>query len=308
MSEILVSIITVNYRQAEVTNALISSLSAVRTPAFELIVVDNDSGDGEAEKVNTDPSFVRLVKSDYNRGFAGGNNLGYQAARGKYILFLNNDTEVPPDFMQGMVKLLEEDGQVGAVSPKICYYESPDIIQYAGYTRMNPLTLRMHALGFRERDQGQHELLRESPFAHGCAMMVPRKVIEDAGPMRETYFLYYEEHDWSMRIRKAGYKIMYQPASKVYHKESMTIVKDSPLKTHYINRNRILFMRYHTAGFRKLVASTYLLFVSMPKNALAFLFTGKRGHLRAYARAIWWHIRHPSIRAIEDKPMPSHQH
>ncbi len=306
MKDILVSIITVNYGQAKVTNELISSLSAVRDPAFELIVVDNDSGDAREGQINTEPSFVHLVKSDYNRGFAGGNNLGYQAARGKYILFLNNDTEVPPDFMQAMVGLLEEDGQVGAVSPKICYYDSPDTIQYAGYTRMNPFTLRMHALGFREQDQGQHEVLRETPFAHGCAMMVPRKVIADVGLMRETYFLYYEEHDWSMRIRKAGYKIMYQPASRVFHKESMTIVKESPLKTHYINRNRILFMRYHTEGFRKLVASAYLFFVSIPKNAAVFLLSGKQGHLRAFASAIWWHIRHPSIHAIQDKPMPSH--
>ena len=306
MNEVLVSIITVNYRQAEVTNALINSLSAVSDPAFELIVVDNDSGGSEPGKINTGPSFVRLVQSDYNRGFAGGNNLGYRSARGKYILFLNNDTEVPPDFMQAMLGLLEADEKVGAVSPKICYYDSPDTIQYAGYTKMNPFTLRMHALGFREQDHGQHEVLRETPFAHGCAMMVPRRVIGDVGLMRETYFLYYEEHDWSMRIRRAGYRIMYQPASRVYHKESMTIVKDSPLKTHYINRNRILFMRYHTDGFSKLVASAYLILVSIPKNTIVFLLSGKWRHMRVYASAIRWHIRHPSIHAIEDKPMPSH--
>jgi GT2 family glycosyltransferase len=231
--------------------------------------------------------------SDENLGFAGGNNLGYKHASGEYILLLNNDTEVEPDFMLPMIALLQSNPKIGAVSPKIRYFYQPDTIQYAGFSPINMFTLRMHAWGFKEKDEGQHDQIKQTDFAHGCAMMVPRRVIDQVGVMCDEYFLYYEEHDWSMRIRKAGYIIMYQPQSLVLHKESISVQKDSPLKTYYINRNRIFFMRRNFKGMKKLIPSLYLLLISIPKNFLAYLFSGKKEHLAAYRKAIAWHFSQP---------------
>ncbi len=288
----LVSIITINYKQSAVTNALLKSLDKVQQPSFEVIVVDNASGNDDYKKIDTSYAFVKLVVSDKNLGFAGGNNFGYQYAKGDYILLLNNDTEVEPDFLIPMIELLKSDPKIGAVSPKIRYFYQPDTIQYAGFSPMNTLTLRMHSWGFKEKDKGQHDQLRQTDFAHGCAMMVPRRVIEHVGIMWEDYFLYYEEHDWSKRIRAAGYRIMYQPKSLVLHKESISIQKESPLKTYYLNRNRIIFMRRNLKGLSKFIPTAYLLLISIPKNMLTFLVKGKKEHLSAYYKALIWHLSH----------------
>ncbi len=302
----LVSIITVNYNQAAVTNDLLASLNQVVSPSFEVIVVDNGSKDNDYKRIDTSYPFASLIISKVNLGFAGGNNLGVKAARGSFLLFLNNDTEVASDFLLPMIELFKKDKHVGAVSPKIRYFYQNDTIQYAGFSPMNRFTMRMHAIGFKEVDKGQHDQVRETHFAHGCAMMVPREVLEKVGPMREEYFLYYEEHDWSTRIRKAGYSIMFQPNALVLHKESVAVEKDSPLKVHYLQRNRILYMRRNIAGMAKLIPLIYLIAVSVPKNVLSYLLSGKRAYLSAYVQALRWHLTNLSLKHIEG-PMPSYK-
>lgn len=286
----LVSIVTINYRQAEVTNALLASLRAVQSPAFEVIIVDNASGKEDVIKLDLSDEYVSLIRNDKNLGFAGGNNVGIRQAKGEYILLLNNDTVVAPDFMTHMVHTFETYPKVGAVSPKIRYFDQPDTIQYAGFSEMNPFTMRMHAIGYQEKDEGQYNTPRYTPFAHGCAMMVPRAVIEEVGEMPETYFLYYEEHDWSTQIRRAGYSIYYQPDSLVLHKESISVQKNSPLKTYYLNRNRILYLRRNLRGWSRWLASLYMLFVSIPKNLLQFRMGKDNRHWKAYRDALRWHI------------------
>lgn len=286
----LVSIITINYRQAAVTNALLASLRKVCGPAFEVLIVDNASGEDDIARLDLSDDYVRLLRSDRNLGFAGGNNLGIAEAKGDFILLLNNDTEVAPDFLTHMVATFSMYPKVGAVSPKIRFFDHPDTIQYAGFTAMNPFTLRMQAVGHKEVDSGQYDLPRYTPFAHGCAMMVPRAVIEEVGNMPESYFLYYEEHDWSTQIRRAGYQIYYQPNSLVLHKESMSVQKNSPLKTYYLNRNRILYMRRNSKGLNRWLASLYMVFVSIPKHLIQFLLAKDANHWKAYRDALKWHI------------------
>lgn len=286
----LVSIITINYRQAAVTNALLASLRQVHSPSFEVLIVDNASGEDDIARLDLSDDYVRLLRSDRNLGFAGGNNLGIREAKGDFILLLNNDTEVAPDFLTHLVATFSMYPKVGAVSPKIRYFDQPDTIQYAGFTAMNPFTLRMQAIGHKEVDSGQYDLPRYTPFAHGCAMMVPRAIIEQVGIMPESYFLYYEEHDWSTQIRRAGYQIYYQPNSLVLHKESMSVQKNSPLKTYYLNRNRILYLRRNSKGLNRWLASLYMVFVSIPKHLIQFFLAGDTNHWKAYRDALKWHI------------------
>ncbi|TAJ13940.1 glycosyltransferase family 2 protein [Marinilabiliaceae bacterium JC017] len=287
----LVSIVTVNYNQSQVTCEFLASMRNVSYPALEVIVVDNGSlGDQPEIIVERFPEVI-LIQSEENLGFAGGNNLGIQRARGKYILFINNDTEVEKDFLQPMVRLLENDLSIGMVSPKIRYSYHPDTIQYAGFSKMNPYTLRMKAVGYKQKEAGQYEEVGETHFAHGCAMMVPVRVIEKVGVMPEMYFLYYEEHDWSTQIKKAGYRIFFQPQSVVFHKESISTGKNSPLKTYYLNRNRILYFRRHIRGGQAVMSFLYLSLIAVPKNFIGYLLSFQRAHLRAYMRAVFWHFR-----------------
>src|SRR5690606_28333503 len=153
--------------------------------------------------------------------FAGGNNLGIASSKGKYIMFLNNDTEVHTGFLQPLVELFNSNPDVGAASSKILYYNSDETIQYAGSFSIDPLTGRSKRIGWMEKANGKHDFLRETDLAHGAAMMVPRRIIEKVGMMPDFFFLYYEEVDWCESIKKAGYKIYFVPGSRVYHKESM---------------------------------------------------------------------------------------
>jgi GT2 family glycosyltransferase len=287
----LVSIITVNYNQSRVTRDLLISLRRLSYAPVEIIVVDNASPNDSPDWLTKDFPEITLLKSTENRGFAGGNNLGIRAARGEFLLFINNDTEVGAGLIEPMVELFQTNASIGMISPKIRFYHTPDTIQYAGYTPMSPYTMRQNLIGCHQVDKGQFDEVRETFSVHGAAMMVPRRVIEEVGLMAEVFFLYYEEHDWSARIRKAGYKIYYQPRSLVMHKESISTGKESPLKIYYISRNRIVYARRNSTGWKLLVNLIYLNVITIPKSGLHYLLQGRFDLLQAFLRAMLWNLR-----------------
>ena len=287
----LVTIVTINYNQVDVTCALLDSLRKLTYSTVEVIVVDNNSLQDPTPVISERYPEVKLIVSRENLGFAGGNNLGIHASRGKYVLFLNNDTEVDPGFLEPLITFFESNPRAGAASSKLVYYNSGETIQYAGSTRISPFTGRSKRIGYLEKDHGQFAT-KETDLAHGAAMMVPRSVIDKVGMMPEFFFLYYEEVDWCESIKKAGYKIYVIPESKVYHKESMSIGKGSTLKTYYMTRNRLLFMRRNTAGFKKLAGLLFFLFFSVPKNVLMFLVKREIEHAKAFMKGLLWNFTH----------------
>jgi GT2 family glycosyltransferase len=289
-----VSIITINYNQVKYTCELLESLRHVTYPDVEVIVVDNFSAEDPTDLITTRYPEVTFVRSRQNLGFAGGNNLGIQAATGKYLLFLNNDTEVDPGFLEPMVALFENDPKAGMASSKLIYHNSGGIIQYAGSTCVNPFTGRNKRVGFKEKDNGQYDTLRETDLVHGASMMVPRSVIDQVGMMPEFFFLYYEEIDWCESIKKAGFKIFFVPQSTVYHKESMSVGKNSTLKTYYMTRNRLLFMRRNTSGLKKLFWIFFFLSFSLPKNVLTYALQRDVEHGKAFWKGLIWNITHLS--------------
>jgi GT2 family glycosyltransferase len=121
-------------------------------------------------------------------------------------------------------------------------------------------------------------------------MMIPRQIIEEVGLMAEIFFLYYEEHDWAERIKRAGYSAFYVPESLVLHKESISTGKESPLKTYYIARNRFLFARRNIKGINQFVTLTYLSLIAFPKGLLTYFFKGRRDLVKATWRAYLWNF------------------
>jgi hypothetical protein len=288
----VVSIITINYNQVHHTLALLGSLQQLTYPSVEVIVVDNCSKVDPTADVNFKFPQVKVLRSESNLGFAGGNNLGVKASSGEYLLFLNNDTEVDPGFLEPLVALFEANPKAGAASSKILYYNTENTIQYAGSTPLNPFTGRNRSIGWMEKDQGQYEELRETAVAHGCAMMVPRAVIDKVGMMPELFFLYYEEVDWCETIKRAGYKIYVVPKSRVFHKESMSVGKNSTLKTYYLTRNRLLFMRRNSTGLNKAFALLFFIFFSLPKNLSTYLIQREIKHVNAFLKGCFWNTTH----------------
>ena len=269
--DIALSIITINYNGLADTCALIDSIP-LNDDSLEVIVVDNASKADEATTIQQRYPQVKVIRSDKNLGFAGGNNLGIKAAQGKYLFFLNNDTLLRPqtsDFRH-LISRLGADEKIGAVCPKIRFTWGNNPIQFAGYTPLSPITMRNRSIGFGEEDNGQYDKAHPTPYAHGAAMMVKREVIEKASLMPECYFLYYEELDWSMMIRRAGYEIWYEPTCTVYHKESQATGQNSPLRTYYITRNRLLFVKRNVQGLDKLLSYLYLITIVATKDILKF--------------------------------------
>lgn len=299
----LISIITINYNGLKDTCELLDTLP-LDDASIEVIVVDNASREDEASFIKQRYPQVKVLRSKENLGFAGGNNLGIEAARGKYLYFINNDTllHLPDELVRkshfGMpaafrylVQRFESDPKIGIVCPKIRFTWGQNLIQYAGFTPLSRITLRNHAIGYNESDFGQYDVPHPTPYAHGAAMMVSRAAIEKAGPMPTCFFLYYEELDWSMMIRRAGFDIWYEPASVIYHKESQTTGQASPLRTYYITRNRLLLVRRNSSLPWRYLSYLYLIFVAGSKNIFKSLLDRRPDLAKATLKGIWHFIK-----------------
>lgn len=288
----LVSIITINFNNVKVTCEFLESTKKLTYKNFEIIVVDNASKENPVPIITKTYPEVRLIVNDKNLGFSGGNNTGIAAAKGEYLFIVNNDTEVTPDLLEKLLAPFHTDKLIGVVSPKIKYFTHPDIIQYAGFTPINQFTGRNKCIGDHEPDRGQHDVPGYTAYAHGAAMFLKKEVVDKTGSFAEVFFLYYEELDWSARILKAGFKIYYEPGAVIYHKESLSVGKNSVLKTYYLTRNRILFMRRNVSGLNNLFWPLFLIFVSLPKNTFTFIIKKEFEHLKAFYSGILWNIFH----------------
>ncbi len=298
----LVSIITINYNAHEATLDLLHSLEKQTYRPVEIIVVDNGSSNFPAARFKTEFPEVQFVLSKKNLGFAGGNNLGVQRSKGDYLFFVNNDTEVTVELIRNLVDTFKTQPNLGALSPKILYFPTSgtknDIIQYAGTTSVHPLTGRNQTIGEGEQDSEKYRSFVKTAYTHGAAMMVPRALIKEVGLMPEDFFLYYEELDWCEKIRKKGYEIGVQLNATIYHKESLTTGKASPLKTYYLTRNRILFMRRNFDSFSLLAFTLFFTFTSVPANFLSYLITGDWKLMNAFFRGISWHFQHKAPKRL----------
>ena len=301
--EKIISIITINYNGLKDTCELMETLPLDDT-SIEVIVVDNASRQDEASVIEQRYPQVKVIRSSENLGFAGGNNLGIEASCGKYLYFINNDTllslqgnavantkhGIQPE-LRYLVERLESDPQIGMVCPKIRFTWGDNLIQFAGYTPLSRVTLRNNAIGFNESDYGQYDTAHPTPYGHGAAMMVRREAIDKAGMMPTCFFLYYEELDWSMMIRRAGYTIWYEPASTIYHKESQTTGQASPLRTYYITRNRLFFVQRNSPLPWRYLSYLYLIFVAGSKAIVKDLLTKRSDLARATLRGLWHFIK-----------------
>lgn len=238
-------------------------------------MVDNASKGDEVSEIGKRFPQIRVIRSEKNLGYAGGNNLGIQAAKGKYLFIINNDTIFKEFNIQSLIDRLESSEKIGVVCPKIRFTWGNNPIQYAGYSPLSKITVRNQAIGFGEEDQGQYDTARPTPYAHGAAMLVKREAIEKVGLMPECYFLYYEELDWSMMFTRTGYQIWYDPGCTIYHKESQATGQDSPLRTYYITRNRLLLVKRNYQNIFKGLSYLYLLGIVAPKDIIKYTFHGK---------------------------------
>lgn len=247
MNEPLLYIIILNTNRRDDTLACLRTLQAGTYGNKVIVVLDNASTDGSVEAIRQAFPEVKVLALEKNLGYAGNNNVGIVHAMrngAQWVLVLNEDTLLDPDCLRLMVEAGERDPQIGIVGPLVYHADEPAMIQSAG-GRLGPYWQSIH-IGQNEADQGQFRETLAVEWVSGCAILVRRKVIEDAGMLDERFFYYWEETEWCMRAARAGWKIINVPAAKLWHKGVKRDYKPNPSVSYYGTRNRFLtFSKHH---------------------------------------------------------------
>jgi GT2 family glycosyltransferase len=281
-----VAVILLHLNTERHTRQCLDSLRKVTHRPLEVILIDNGSTDGSGQRIRDDYPEVIVVRNEENVGFSGGNNVGMRLAleRGaEYLCLLNNDTVVDPGFVEPL--LAGAAPSVAVQSCKIYFLAKPDTFWYAGGILDVGRALSSHR-GMFETDRGQYDEAGETGFATGCMMFMPRAVVEKIGLLDDRFFAYFEDADWCLRARAAGYRVVYTPAAKIWHDVSTTTRIDSPVYLYLTMRNKILFLRAHSSAAGIVAQVPYLVyFYGRQLIRLAF----KHRDLRKVT-ALWWGI------------------
>jgi len=213
-------VIILNWNGLEDTIECLESLRAINYPNYQVIVVDNGSEGDDAEALeNRYGDYLQIITNDHNAGFAEGNNIAIRLAMDQgadYMLLLNNDTLVDSEFVSEMVSVAEQVPEAGLLTGKVYYDAVPDVLQTVG-GKVNWWTGHIKGIG-QGRDQGQYDSIRDLDFVVGTAMLIRRSVVERVGYLDASFFFGSEDIDYSTRAKRAGFKVLFVPAAKVWHK------------------------------------------------------------------------------------------
>lgn len=275
-----VAIIVLNWNNENDSIDCLRSLEKITYPNFKVFMVDNGSCEASAAAVRAFcKGRVVFIETGKNLGFSGGNNVGIRRALEEgfaYVLLLNSDTTVALDFLDEMAAVARSDENIGVVGPKIYFSFEPNRIWYGG-GKFTWLEGSSH-VHYETTDKNPHEKYpHETDYMTGCCFLIKTSVIRKIGMLYDDFFLYYEDVDWSLRARKAGYKILYVPSSKIYHKVTRSIAKIGNPKIHYYHtRNVLLLARRHARFFALAGMYAWSIFHYAKQLVKIFFFPAKR--------------------------------
>ena len=256
-------------------------------PNCTIIIVDNGSTDDSVKQIRSAFPQHTLIENEKNLGFAEGNNVGLREGLkqgAELLILLNNDTVVAPNFLKELVHAAEKHPEVGAFGPKIYFYDEPATIWYAGGS-VDPRTGRCYHIGCGA--PSGHNQKKETDYICGCALAVRKSVLEKVGFLAPEFFLIWEEIDWCYRMRKAGYKCLFVPTAKVWHKVSASFIEGNrdPMWQYFYFRNRLLFHKRHSSIRKGLPPRELFNLIKMrfhPKTP-----PDERQRYRAALRGVW---------------------
>ena len=240
----LASVIILNYNGEKYISQCVKSVLKSDYDNFELIIVDNNSSDNSIKIIEREysDSRIKIIKSDKNLGFAGGNNLGVEYAKGKYFVFLNIDTVIDPPGLSELVGVMESDDTIGAAQPKLLSLDDKTIFDSAGdYLDFFGGSFKRGG-DWHEKDKGQYDSVHEIFSARGAAMITRKEIVEKIGLFDSDYFLYFEDIDFCWRLRLFGLRIVFVPTSIVYHKGSGISSENPGVKSIHMSKNRLMTM------------------------------------------------------------------
>ena len=285
------TVVILNWNGLADTRAALASFLRCEAPAawqVDLMVVDNDSTDGSVETLRREFPQVDVLALRENRRFSGGNNEGLKRALGlgaDAVMLANNDTEADPGLITGLLAALDRDPKAGAAAPLIFFAEPRDLIWYAGATCVPALGLAAHR-GLRKKNRGQYRKVEETGYLTGCCLLATREAWGKVGLLDESYFIYAEDADWSLRAREAGFKLLFAPGARMWHKVSAASGAASPWKIYQrLRANLTLFARHARGIGRWTWLPSYL-----AQQAVLFAWLVARGQVGAafaVPRALW---------------------
>lgn len=242
-----VSVVILTWNGLDLLKTFLPSVAATTYPNLELIVADNGSTDGSTAWVEATFPEIITVQHPENWGFCKGYNEALSAATGDYLVLLNNDVEVPPDWLEPLIQRMEHEPDIGAVQPKLLRYDRRDWFEYAGgaggfLDRFGYPFTRGRVLFTLEPDEGQYDEPRDLLWATGAALVLRRSAIDEVGLLDERFVLHMEEIDLCWRLNRHGWRVVAEPASVVYHMGGATLPQGSPRKTYYNFRNSLLML------------------------------------------------------------------
>ena len=241
-----VSVVILNWNGCADTLACLRSLSFVAYVELDILVVDNGSIDDSVQQITAIdwPHAVMVIETGRNLGYAGGNNVGMRVAldRGAdFVLLLNNDTEVAPNFISELVAAAARAPQAAVVGPCIYYYDRPEVLWFAGAAwDDDALAFQWPGQGLRDVEAGT--LVEQTAYVCGAAMLFRREALDRIGLLDERFFLVYEESDWCFKARRAGYSCLMAPTARIWHKIGASFGSEqSPLRAYFSTRNQLLW-------------------------------------------------------------------
>jgi GT2 family glycosyltransferase len=239
----VVTIVLNTNRRADTLECLTSLAAQSDCPGHHVIVLDNQSSDGSVEAIRASFPDVQILPIEADRGYAGNNNVGLRAALAyvpDWILILNEDTVLDPSCLAHLLAAGGADPAIGMVGPLVFHHDEPTVIQSAG-GRLSRFWESVH-LGANQADRNQFTRTQDVDWVSGCALLVRRALIERVGTLDERFYYYWEETEWCVRAKKAGWRIILEPAAKLWHKGVRRDYKPSANVTYYNTRNRLLMM------------------------------------------------------------------
>ncbi|MBN8587950.1 MAG: glycosyltransferase family 2 protein [Rhodothermia bacterium] len=250
-----VSIIILNWNGRNLMETCLPSVFETDYPVFEVVVADNASTDDSlAWLMRTYPQ-VRIIGNPENWGYARGNNVAIRQTESPYVVLLNNDVTVHPNWLREMMCVMLGHSDVAAVQPKLLHFHDPTHFEYAGAAGGHlddlgiPFT-RGRILSNLEQDSGQYDDVQTVFWASGAAMLLRRSALEVVGLLDEQFFMHMEEIDLCWRLQRSGYRIMAATKGEVYHIGGASLPQGNPRKLYYNFRNSLLMLYKNLPRYR----------------------------------------------------------
>jgi GT2 family glycosyltransferase len=263
-----VGVVIVNWNLKDSLRETLKSFRRVNYPGLQIVVSDNASTDGSQEMVRREFPEVHLLTREKGVGYAKGASIGleYFADKTKYIFSTTNDVIVDAEMIQVLVDYAEKEPKAGVLGCKIYYFGQDDLLWSAG-GRIHPLHGHSYHFGWNRRDQPKYNKVRECDFVTGCGFLLRSDVLKRVNYFNGDLVFYSEDADLCYRVREEGYKVMYIPEAKMWHKTSTTLAKERPVQLRYSTRNSLYLIQRHKIGFYPLSLWVNLLGVCPAKMA-----------------------------------------